>query len=324
MSFFNRRAFYSWIPCLAGLLLGLQAASAFSAPLSIGTNAQGSVSYAVGTAVATVARQAGYQMRVIPGGGPMVTISLLSLGRTDFCATIGLVAYSAYRGEQVFPGRSYQNVRLLCVLFPLYQGFFVRKDSRIFTLSDLKGKRIPSRFINQKNITVQTEGLLAAVGISAEDTVKVATPSGTRSVDDFISGLTDAAYFSLTSSKVLQATAAVKGIRVLPIPDDPQLIERIETRIPGAFVSELAAEDHIPGVESRIRVMTQPFVIVVSADLPEVTAYEIVRALYFSKETLAGLHQAFKSFYPEQMYRPMGVPYHPGALRFFQEQGLLQ
>jgi TRAP-type uncharacterized transport system substrate-binding protein len=97
--------------------------------LSIGTNPQGSVAYAVGATVANISSEkAGLQMRVVPQGGPPVTIPMVNKGRLDFSVAIGLVAVSAYHGNLIFKERPQEKVRLLCYLFPLHQSFIVREE----------------------------------------------------------------------------------------------------------------------------------------------------------------------------------------------------
>jgi TRAP transporter TAXI family solute receptor len=239
--------------------------------LSIGTNPQGSVAYAVGATVANISSEkAGLQMRVVPQGGPPVTIPMVNKGRLDFSVAIGLVAVSAYHGNLIFKERPQEKVRLLCYLFPLYQSFIVRKDSNIKTIADLKGKRIPSRFTKQKNVGVLAESVLATVALKWNDVKGIPVPNGARGVDDFAAGSADAAFFSLTSGKVLQANASVNGIRVLSIPDTPEAEAAMMKTAPGSFITVLEpGATTIPGITTTTRVSSQPFVITVSANVPE-------------------------------------------------------
>jgi TRAP-type uncharacterized transport system substrate-binding protein len=36
------------------------------------------------------------------------------------------------------------------------------------------------------------------------------------------------------------------------------------------------------------------------------------------------MHKAFNGFDPKAMYLDIGVPYHPGAMKFYKEAGLSQ
>lgn len=305
-------------------VLALGGSANAAAPLSIGTNPQGSVAYAVGAAVANISSEkAGLQMRVVPQGGPPVTVPMLNKGRLDCSIANGYVAAAAHKGITIFKDRPQEKVRILCYLFPLHVGYYARKDSEIKSLADLKGKRVPSRFTKQLNNSIMSEALLATVGLTWDDVIGVPVPNGVRGVDDFAAGSNDAAFFSLSSGKTLQANAAVNGIRVLPIPDTQKANEAIEDHVPGAFISTLDPENSkIPGILTPTRVLSLPFVVLVSADVPEDTAYKIVKALSGSKDKMVGMHKSFNNFDPKGMALDIGVPYHPGAVKFYKEVGL--
>lgn len=306
-------------------VLSMHGAANAESPLSIGTNPQGSVAYAVGAAVANISSEkAGLQMRVVPQGGPPVTIPMVNTGRLDFSVAIGLVAASAHKGVLIFKDRPQEKVRLLCYLFPLNQCFIVRKDSDIKTIADLKGKRIPSRFTKQKNTGILAEGVMATAGLTWDDVKGVPVPNGARGIDDFAAGKADAGFFSLTSGKVLQANAAVNGIRVLSIPDTPEAEKILRSVAPGSFITVLEpGATTIPGILNTTRVSSQPFVITVNADLQEEKVYAIVKALYGSKDKVVTMHKSFEGFDPKAMYLDIDVPYHPGAVKFYKEVGQL-
>lgn len=305
-------------------LLDTRAFAENKGPLSIGTNPQGTVAYAVGGAVAIVGtNDAGLPMRVVPQGGPPVTIPMVNKGRLDFSVANGFVASTAHQGIIQFEGRPQENVCLLCYLFPLHLGFIVKESSDIHTIADLKGKIVPSKYTKQKNLVTLVESLLAASGLGWSDVKTIPVSNGTIGVDDFISGKADCAYFSLASGKVLQANAAVGGIRVLPIPDIPRIERIIRDHAPGSFVSELKPGSNLPGITRDTRVMSQPFFITVSKDLPDEVAYTIVKAIHASKKKLVAMYKAFNSFDPDAMHMDIDVPYHRGALKFYKESGLI-
>jgi len=295
-----------------------------AAPLSIGTNPQGTAAYAVGAAVANVSSEvAGMQMRVVPQGGPPVTIPMVNKGSLEFSVANGLVVAAAHAGTLMYKDRPHEKLRLLCNVFPLHLGYVVQKDSDIQSIADLKGKRVPSRYTKQKNLDVMAGGLLATVGLTWDDVEGIPVPNGARGVDDFAAGSADCAFFSLSSGKMLQANASVNGIRVLPIPETTQAKQAIQENIPGSMIIEIDPEEtKYPGIMVKTRVLSQPFLITVSADVSEDTAYALVKALYNSKNKMVAMHKSFNAFNPESMYLDIGVPYHPGAVKFFQEVGL--
>ena len=131
----------------------LAAAGASAQTVSIGTNPQGSLAYATGAGVAKVAiENADVKMRVVPQGGPVVTLPLLNDGELDFTISVSVVTAFAKSGGAMFKGRKQENVRVVASLFPLVVGWYVRADSPIKTLADLRGKRVPSRYTKQPHL----------------------------------------------------------------------------------------------------------------------------------------------------------------------------
>lgn len=291
--------------------------------VSIGTNPQGSLAYATGAGVAKVAIEAAkVNMRVVPQGGPVVTLPLLDNGELDF--TISNVAASsfAYLGQAMYDGRKQEKVRLAAVLFPLYSMFYVRADSDIETLRDLKGKRLPSRFTKQKIVGLNAESVLATAGLNFDDVAGVPVPNGVRGVRDFMEGKNDAAYFSLTSGITRQAHAAVGGIRVLSMENTPKALAALRSVVPAGSIATLRPAKLFPGVVGPTHVFAAAFVVNASTRTPDETVYKVVKALHGNKEKLVGSHGMFKQFDPGRMHVDLGVPYHPGALRYYKEVGM--
>ena len=73
--------------------------------------------------------------------------------------------------------------------------FFVRKDSNMRTIADLKGKRVDFGYSAMRNIDVATRAMLATAGLTEADIKVVLVPNVIRSADDFVSG--NAAMFYL-------------------------------------------------------------------------------------------------------------------------------
>lgn len=310
------------------VVLGALALLAATAPAraqtyGIGTNPQGSLAYSTGAAVARVGSEdAGLLMRVVPQGGPTVTIPLLNAGEIQFSIANIVEGAFAARGEATFKGKPQRNLRLAAVLFPLRVGFFVKADGPIKSIADLKGRRVPTEFTRQKINDVFARALLATAGLSYADIQPVPVPDGVRGVDDFIAGKADTANFSVGSGKVSQANASTGGVRFLSIPEGREAEAAMQKISPGSYADLLAPKPAYVGVVQPTRVLAAPFVLLTSATTPDDAVYRLVKALHGGKAKLVTSLKAFADFDPGTMSRDLGVPYHPGAQRFFKEAGL--
>ena len=72
---------------------------AIAQTFSVGSNPQGSLAYSTAAAISKVVNEvAGIKARVVPQGGPVVTLPLLNNGELDFSISISMLAVLANKG----------------------------------------------------------------------------------------------------------------------------------------------------------------------------------------------------------------------------------
>ena len=64
--------------------------------------------------------------------------------------------------------------------------------------------------------------------------------------------------------------------------------------------------------------------IVASADLAEATAYVVTKAVFDNFDEFKRSHPALANINKESMLVGNAVPFHPGAIRYFRESGLMK
>ena len=210
---------------LAFVAAALFATGAQAQALGFGSAPQGSIGYNMSSAIAkTIAEAAGLQSRVQPYSGSSAVLPLVNSGELDLAVLNVLEMQEAANGEGPYAGRKQANLRVLGVIFPLYSSVFVRKDSPIRTLAELKGKRLPYGFSAQVTLERIVDAIIATGGLSRSDVVPVLVPNVIRGADDFIEGKIDGGFFAIGAGKVAEVNKAVGGIRYLPVPDDPKAL----------------------------------------------------------------------------------------------------
>ncbi len=303
---------------------GMLVSAASAQTISMGTNPQGSLAYAAGAGVAKVAiENAGVKMRVMPQGGPVVTLPLLNRGKLDFTISVSVVTAFANNGGAMFKGKKQDEVRVAASLFPLIVATYVRKDSPIKTFADIRGKRVASKFTKQKISGLFTRALMATAGVTMKDVKKFPVPNGVRAVEAFMAGKIDAVNWSMSSGKTRQAHAAVGGIRFLSAEKSPRTQAILQKIAPGAVLDEVKPAPRFPGLTKPINTIVAPFIVNASTHTPNELVYKVVKALYANKAKLVTTHKAFGGFDPKKINRDIGLPYHEGSKKFFKEAGLM-
>jgi TRAP transporter TAXI family solute receptor len=88
-----------------------------------------------------------------------------------------------------------------------------------------------------------------------------------------------------------------------------------EAAIPGGMYT---------GTPDAVKTFGPRATLVTSADLPEEAAYQVVKAVFSNLEEFKKLHPALESLTPQEMLLGNSAPFHPGALRYFKEAGLVR
>ncbi len=308
---------------LTGALV-LAATSAMAQPIGIATSNPGAIYHSIGTAIAKIVNEAGLAATVQPATSPNQYLPLISSGEFDMGPVNLQEAVYAYKGEGWFEGRPNPGVRMLALHYPLRVAIFVRADSDIHTLEDLKGKRMTAGYTAQNTIVPQLGAIYETAGMSADDMESVPVPSVVGGADAFMSGAADAFMFALGAGKVREADAAVGGIRVLPIENTDGVNDAIRKHWPVGYVTLVNPGPAAgPGVTEPTWMLTYPQAVVGGEKMLEDAAYTVVKAMYENQPKLAEMLPPFRNFNPQEMVgETHGLPYHPGAIRFYKEVGL--
>lgn len=311
-----RRIALLWALAAAPLLAQAQVLGFGSAP-------QGSIGYNMSAAIARVmSEQAGIQSRVQPYSGSSAVLPLVNSGELDLAVCNVLEIDEATRGEGMYKGRKQANLRVLGVIFPLYSSIFVRKDSPVRTLAELKGKRLPYGYSAQVTLERIVDAIIASGGLKRSDIVPVLVPNVVRGADDFMEGKLDGGFFALGAGKVAEVDKTVGGIRFLPVSDEPQALARMQKLMPYAYVTTVKPSPAFVGLDGPTKLMAYDYLVAVGSHVKDDTVYKIAKSMYENKPKLAESLKAFRIWDPQQIHKKMPAGFHPGAEKFYKEKGL--
>ncbi len=306
----------------ATLTLGLVSTASAQA-VGIATSNPGSLFHNIGTAVANAANKAGLNTTIQPATSPNQFIPLLNSGGIEFgVANLQEVNY-ALTGEAWWEGNKNPNLRIVGMLMPLKEAIFVRKDSDIMTLADLKGKPMTDGFTAQNTILPQLEAFYSTAGMSRADMTPVNVPSVVGGADAFIAGDAVGFIFAHGAGKVREADAAVGGLRALGVADDSDAaLAAAKKHWPTAFFTVMKAGSS-PGVLEDTTYIAFPQVVFTHAGVSDEVVYQMAKAMHEGKAAMVETFKPFGAFNPADMKGDPGVvDFHPGALKFFAEAGL--
>jgi TRAP transporter TAXI family solute receptor len=289
----------------------------------IASNPQGSIFYASSVVIGKLLDEKLHlQMRVQPMAGSSTFIPLLNRGEVDFGLTNVDDARTSYKGIEAFKHAN-PNLRLTAIAFPLTLGVMVLNDSPIKTIGDLKGKTMPWGYNAQTTGRVLQEAVLASAGLTMKDVKTVPTQSLFSGVDLLGEGKVDAATISVGTGQGQEANvkqASHGGIRFINMDSSPEAVARIRKVLPARpIVVQPAA--YAVGIHGPTTVMAYNIFLSTNANMPDDVVYNIVKTLHDNKDALVKGQPVFRNFDPKAMNEEIGVPWHPGAIKFYNEIG---
>ncbi|HZB37224.1 MAG TPA: TAXI family TRAP transporter solute-binding subunit, partial [Beijerinckiaceae bacterium] len=77
-----------------------------------------------------------------------------------------------------------------------------------------------------------------------------------------------------------------------------------------------------PKQDQDVKVIGYATHIVASCDLPTDRVYAMTRAMADNISSMATVNKAMEKLTPKEMAEDIGVPFHPGAARFYKEKNI--
>ncbi len=295
----------------AVLALGAGAASAQT--YGFATMQPGTLNHTSGTAVAKILKEkAGMNVVIQPNAGEAALLALVGRGEAEFgIANI----FEVENAKAANP-----NLRLIGSLHPLRGAFWVRKDTTMRTIADLKGKRVGMGYSAMRTLDPMIKAILATGGLTEKDVTPVLIPNVIRGADDFSSGSADMFFFAFGAPKVREVDASVGGIRALEIPESGMAAAK--KIVPEGYLTPAAPNPFFIGVEKPMGVYSWDNMIFASAKVSDEAIYKIIDTLEKNKAELVEIQPALREFSPAALYTAYDLPYHPGALKYFKEKNI--
>jgi TRAP transporter TAXI family solute receptor len=306
---------------MAGVVLaiGLMTGAASAQTYGFATLPPGSLNHTTASAVAKVMKdKGGINMLVQPTAGDTVIIPMVARGEAEIGIANAPELHNAYEGEG--PGGKMTNLRIVATAHPLKSAFWVRKDSNMHTVADLKGRRVVTGYSAMRVIDTLTRAMLATGGLTQNDIKPVLVPNVVRGADDFTAGAADMYFFAFGAPKVREVEATVGGTRVLTI--DPKGMDASHKISKWGYLTPATPGPIFIGVEQPMQVYTFDNVLFTNAKVSDDFIYKFLDTLEKNKNDLVAIQPVLRAYSAAAGYKKYDIPYHPGALKYFKEHNL--
>ena len=311
-------AFITALACVTALPALAQDKTDWPASITIGTGSQGGTYFGYGSGFgAMISEDLGVNAGVEITGGPVQNVTLVETGEHQLgFVTLG-PADEARRGESpLMPGTPHTSVR---ALFPMYQTPLqaaVLASSDIKSFKDLQGKRVGVGPAGGTSATYWTRFFENAEGYGD---VVLSNAGGSDTASQLKDGLIDAFVYAAGLPTGAYAQLAVENdVRFLSM--DDETLATMKEIVPAMADFTIPANTYEDQPEPLQTVSLWNFAIA-HKDMPESLAYSITALAMENHQRMVTNHAAARETLPENVGKNRVIPFHPGAARWFKENG---
>jgi TRAP transporter TAXI family solute receptor len=303
---------------LAVTLAAFTITSAHAATVGLGTTKRGATSQ-ISTAIASVVSGVGeLKVRPQPMANTSQYIPAVNAGKLEFGIANAVQVKYAIDGKGLSEGHPNPDLRLVATLFPFRAGLVARKDAKLNSSSDLKGKTVPA-FKEGSLGDYLMRGYLATGGLDKSSVTLVAVASFPAMFKSFKQGKIDVSIAAVGSGITKEFDATLGGIQYVNFPKAGE--GELQKLLPGAVLLTVEANSEIPGLASDVNVMAYDYLLFAHKDVSDESVIAMLKGLHNNPDKLMATGPLWKSFDPKNMSKDQGVAMHPAASRFYKEMG---
>jgi uncharacterized protein len=291
--------------------------------LSIATGGTGGVYYPLGGGFANILG------KVMPGvtataevtGGSVANLQLIGSGKADIAFVQVDASWDAFKGQDKFASGKL-DVKALVVMYPNQMHVVTVDGTGINKIEDLKGKRVSTGSPGSAT-EVFAFRVIEAAGLDKDKDVKrerLGVAESVNAIKDkkieaffWVGGLPTAAVTDLAATP----STKIKLIDIGPL--TAKMTEKYgplyaPATIPKATYTGMDADN------ANIAVWN---LMAVNGTMDETLAYDLTKTMMEKRADLAQVHKEALNIKDEnQTAKNAGIPWHPGALKYFKEKGL--
>jgi TRAP transporter TAXI family solute receptor len=258
-------------------------------------------------------------------GGGIVNVKNVAKGDAQFAFSLSPYPENGYYGRHEFK-EALPNIRLMAASVGRRASIclVVLKDSPIKTLADIKGKRITPGDRGW-GTTHLVEAVMSAAGMAPE---KFKADGGTISyltITDRAKALQDRNLDAIfmpcqVNYPDLMVVQQAVGIRVIGF--EESLLKKAMEMIPGTVAAPIpkglygVVQEDIPSVGFNQQM-------IVRADLSEELVYRLTKLWWERIKEIEEIAPSLNPSDPKKAVEGATIPWHPGALRYYKEIGLV-
>ena len=286
--------------------------------ITIATGGSSGVYYQIGATMTDIlADELDSDTSVQATGASAENINMISDGDAELAFTMGDATVQALTGTGPFEDEPREDLMAIATLYPNTVQLVARADSGIESVEDLEGANVAVGDVGS-GVELNAQMVLDAYGLSYDD-INEDYLSYAEATDQMANGHIDAAFVTsgLPNPTLVELGTSTDFVTV-PIDGEGRdnLLEE----------HDFLAADVIPAGtyldEEDVETVGVTNHLLVTSELSEDAVYDITAALFDNLDRIHSSHAAAEQITLETVTEGIVVPLHPGAARYFEENGV--
>ena len=207
-------------------------------------------------------------------------------------------------------------------MYPNHMHVVTVEGTGIDKIEDLKGKRVSTGSPGSAT-EVFAFRVLEAAGLDKDKDVKRERLGAAESVNAVKDKKIEAFFWvgGLPTAAVTDL-AATPGTKIKLL-DTAQLVGKMAEKYGPLYSAAVIPKATYSGMEADNKNVAVWNLMAVNASMPEQLAYDLTKTMMEKRQDLAQVHKEALNIKDEnQQSKKAGIPWHPGALKYFKEKGL--
>lgn len=253
-----------------------------------------------------------------PTGGSVFNINAIERGAFDFGVAQSDRNYQAYNGEADWDGEPIEDLRSVFSMHPETIMLVTREDTGIEKVTDLKGKRvnIGNPGSGQRR---NAQDVLRIYGIDQEEDINAEGLQQHEASRALVDQKIDAFFYTVGNpSAAIEEPATSVDIRMIPLNHDG--IKKMVEENPYYIMTKIPAGTY-PNVDYDVETYAVTATVITNKNVDDQVVYDMVKTVFENLDDLKASHAAFKHLNPEEMLQGLSAPFHPGAVKYYEEKG---
>lgn len=257
-------------------------------------------------------------------GAALVNVEKIRNDKADLGWSMTTVMSDARGGSGQFAGKPTDKLLYVANFYPNVWQLVVPANSGIKSIKDLKGKAVALPARGNTSLADGWESLLKVNGMTLNDLGPKSYGPVSSNAESMKNRQAMAnGWFTVVPGSFVLDLGSAMPLRMIEVSDaEFAALRKLNTGFVRHTIKAETYKDQ--GITQDVQTFQSPTILAASAKTAPDVVYKITKAVIEGRDDYANIVKTMKGITPAEMAQNFGMPYHPGAEKYYREAGLLK